>query len=369
MKAKCLFIFILAACLIAGSAEAQNKTFSVSGPEGSLQVQYLVEKGSSTLLLCRYEPAAGKNTGAPYLKNISGKTRICTPNGDYSLLKTTHIPVRNEADVKYAFIKGQQAALNFVLEFEKFPHDGPFDLVEEDGESDFFAIRGLTAGTQETGNVDVADFLAGTGYSEYGYSYEDGQPIHYFNDSEIYLASTAWPYSNPAYYFLSVGFQIENRGTSPITVKFDDVSASAFSLNRNQRQVKCNVSVLNEKDADSNWKEMDKLEVMNQLPENAGQEVADMATRAALIPDIPGLGAVGLLALGMAIRSATEPDYEPYLTERNAEREEIMKSYLKETTISPGESCSAFVSLKYYKEPASTTVSIKLNGETYSMKY
>lgn len=362
-----LFFFAVSLCM--GTASAQSVSFPVTGPDSNLMVQYLVDKGSSVLLLCSYTPDAAKEGAAPYLRNISRRTRISTPDGDYALLNTIHIPVRNEADVKYAYIKNTHPSLNCILEFEKFPYDEPFDLVEDDEESSLFTARGLTVDNTKDAEIDAEGFLAGSPYYEYGYRFEEGAPVHYFDDADIYLASSSWPFNSDGDFYQPVGFQIVNRMDTPLNVKFSDVSASAVRLNKKKKPVKCDISILNEKRANEEWEEIDRIEVMHEVPTNAGQYAANAATRAALDTGVPAFASLGLLALGMVVRAASEPDYEPYMKERNQEREELMKLYLRDTTVQPGDTLSTFVSIKYNGEPVSTNVSISLNGETYIMKY
>lgn len=362
-------IISCAALLFGGRLGAQDKTHVVTCPEGSLQVQYLVEKDSTVLLLCRYTPDAAVEGQPPYVKNVSGKTVIATEDGEYTLLRTFHIPLRDEAEMKYAYIKAGQPALNCVLEFEKFAFDETFDLVEKGTESPTFSLQGLKAGALSTDEMDADTFLAATPYSEYGYRYENGTPVHYFKDGGIDLLSTAWPYFYEGIRCLSVGFQIVNGTNGPLAVKFSDVSASAQRLNKKKKSVKCDIKLLDFKSADKGWKELDKMEVRNEVPSNAGQVAANAATRAAFDTGVSALGSLGLLAVGLAVRYATEPDYEPYLKERNEERERLMKSYLTESTLAPGDTLSTFVSIRYYDDPSSTTVALTLNGETYNMKY
>lgn len=369
---KNLFPFFIISCATLLSnviLNAQDKTYLVNGPDGSLKAQYLVEKDSTVLLLCRYTPDATAEGRPPYMKNVSGKTVIATEDGEYALLRTFHIPVRDEAEMKYAYVKADQPALNCILEFEKFAFDETFDLVEKGAESPTFSISGLTAGTQNADEMDAETFLAATPYSEYGYHYEDGVPVHYFKDRGIDLVSTAWPYYSEGIYCLSVGFQIVNGTNNPLTVKFSDVSASAQRLNKKKKSVKCEMKLLDFKSADNGWKELDKMEVANELPSNAGQYIANAAGRAALDTGVSALGTLGLLAVGLAVRHATQPDYEPYLKERNEERERLMKSYLTESTLAPSDTLSTFVSIKYNDEPSSTDVTLTLNGENYNMKY
>lgn len=365
----CLLTILLIATLCpARSASAQEDCFPVMGSEGRLKVQYLVAGDSTVQLLCRYTPDVATEGSAPYLVNVNGKTHISTPDGDYQLVNTVHIPVWDEAETRYAYIKGAQPALNCMLEFEKFPFDEAFDLVDGDEQSSLFSAQGLTVGGKIPFNVGY--FLESTPYSEYGCSFKDGSPVFYFDDGGVYLASMSWPYDSRSHAFLTVGFRVENRTSAPMAFNFNDVSIQVLKRNKSGKLVKCSADILKEKQANREWQEEDETEVMmDEAPTNAGQMVANAATDVALHSGLSALGSLGLSAFGIALRAVSAPDYGPYMVERNREREELMKQYLKDTVIAPGETLNTFVSIKYWDEPAYFAVSVTLNGETYTMKY
>lgn len=360
MKVPILFI---AAFLLAGNAAAQVVTFPVNCPDGySFKVQYLVENETSSVLLCRYEPDAATEGPAPYLKNLSRKTHISTPDGDYALISTRHLPLRDEADAKYAYLKGIDPSLNFALEFEKFPLDEPFDLIEDDSESSL-TVSGLTADRQTAADVDTASFLAETPYSEYGYHFDNGEPVYYFDDGGIYLASTAWPYCYLDQHSLSVGMRIVNRTDAPLNVNFKDFSAQAQRLNKKNVPVNCGLIICNAKKANAEWKTADEVEMENELPTTP----TDVVTSAAVIT--PGALGGALAIISLLAMTAPDPVKEPYMREKNQIREELMEQYLKDSVVPAGDTLSTFVTIKYNNEPSSTTVSFVLNGDEYIMKY
>ncbi|MCQ2170830.1 MAG: hypothetical protein MJY48_04645 [Bacteroidales bacterium] len=364
---KRFLLILLAAALLSGNAAAQETAFPVNCTDGSFKVQYAVDKESSVLLLCRYIPNAVTEGPAPYTKNVNRKIHVSTPDGDYALLNTCQIPVMNEADAKFAYLKGEQPALNFSLEFEKFPLDEPFDLVEDGSDPSSFTVKGLTVNREEPANVNADSFLKDTPYYEFGYRYEDGEPIYYFDEKDVLLQSTAWPHNYEDRYFLSVGFRIVNRSSSPIPVKFKDFSAQAQRLNKKNEPVKCNLTICDAKKANSEWKDADLLEMEHQIPTTT----QDAASNTLLTASQATSGALGgAFALGWLIVNAVDdPEKEPYMREKNKIREEQMELYLKDTTIQPGDTLSTFVTIKYAKSPSSTNVSFCLNGDKYDMKY
>lgn len=346
-----------------------GKPFPVKSPEGNVQVLYLVDNGSSVSLLCRYCPNLTEVT-FPVAINISGKTRIATADGDYSLLKAFQLPVRDEAEPKFAYVKSSRPELNFVLEFEKFPFDEPFDLVEGTDDASSITLRGLAVDGGEAEPVSAQEFLANTPYSEYRYYYKDGYPVYYFDDGGIYLASTCSPYNSSDDCYLDLYFKIVNRTQAPFTVRLSDISTSAMRYNKKHQEVKCNLTLLDAKKADKEWQSLDVAEVYNEIPANAGNYVANAATRAAMAPGMSALGTLGLFALGAVVNAASTPDLEPYMKDRNEERERLMKLYLSESTVEPGDTLATFATIKYKgKDIASTTVSINVNGETYTLQY
>lgn len=369
MKRLLSTVFILLAMLPFGTAWGESgKSFPVKSPEGDVQVMYLVDNGSSVSLLCRYTP--NPQAAFPIAMAISGKTKIATADGDYSLLNSFQLPFRDEAEPKFAYVKASRPELNFVLEFEKFPFDEPFDLVEGTDDASSITLRGLAVDKGKDGLVSANEFLSFTPYSEYRYFYKDGSPVYCFDDGGIYLASTSCEYNCSEDFYLELYFKIVNRTQAPFTVKLSDISASALRYNKKRQKVKCNLTLMDAKKADKEWQSVDVSEIINEVPANAGNYVANAATRAAMAPGMSALGTLGLFALGAVVNAASTPDLEPYMKDRNEERERLMKLYLSESTIAPGDTLTTFATIKYKGiDIASTTVSMNVNGETYTLQY
>lgn len=367
MNPRILTVLVAVASLFTGTAAAQGVTFPVVCPDGGLKVGYLVETDSSVVLLCRYVPDAAGLGPAPFLMNIGRNTKVSTPDGDYALMNVRQIPFRDEADVKYAYIKGVQPALNFALEFEKFPFDDSFDLIEGGPGPASFAVSGLTVGRKEADDVDMDSFLAETPYSEYGYYYKDGEPVYYFDDGGIHLTTVADKYSNPKWDYMTFGFRVINRTGAPLNVNFKDLSVEAQRLNRRNSLIKCSCRICDAKDADAEWKDVDRLEVSNEVNTVA----ADIPTYIAVgASQTGGLLGDGIAVLGVLLSNAAfNAAVEPYLEERNKIREEQMQYYFKDTTLQAGDTLSTFVTIKYLDKPSSTTVSFNLNGDKYTVKY
>lgn len=355
-----------------GTSTARNMpAHPVDGPEGNFTVKYLVETDSSVILLCRYTPDSATEGFPPYMKNIDRKTRIVTEDGDYALLHTNHIPIRDDSEPRYAYLKAGRTELNCILEFEKFPYDEPFDLIEDASETIPVRLTGLKAGKEVTAEIVPDEFLNGTPYSEYWYYYEEGVPVHHYDDGGIYFAATGWPYSSDMDdYFLSVGFRIINRTDSPMQIRMNDISATALRMKKD-KPVNCKIRILDAKKANEEWKHMDWLEIRNQIPENAGTVLGRTAVGAALSPGVSGGAGLGLFALGFLVGTASMPDDEPYMRERNAVRDSLMQYYFRDTTIQNGETLEEFVTFKYKGDnaPSSTTITFLLNGEPYILKF
>ncbi|MBQ0086184.1 MAG: hypothetical protein KBS72_00660 [Bacteroidales bacterium] len=373
-----IFYFCLMAILPAilfalpGTSTARNiPAYPVDGPEGNFTVQYLVETDSSVILLCRYTPDSAVEGFPPYMKNISRKTRIVTEDGDYALLHTSHMPIRDDSEPRYAYLKAGHPYLNCTLEFEKFSYDGPFDLIEDDAESVPLHINGLKAGKEATAEVVTGEFLNGTPYSEYWYYYEAGMPVHHYDDGGIYFSASGVPHSSDMEdYFLSVDFEIVNRTEGPIQIKMNDMSAKALRMKKD-KPVNYKIWALDAKKANDEWKHMDWLEIRHQIPENAGTVLASTATNAALSPGVNGAAGLGLFALGLLLDKVSEPDEEPYMRERNAVRDSLMPYYFRDTTLQSGETLESFVIFKYKggHTPSSTTITLLLNGEPYTLNF
>lgn len=353
----------------AAGAQSIN-TFPVTGSKNDFRVLYLTETDSSVQLLCRYTPVAMDEGDAPCLKNIGRKTHVATSDGNYALTGTLHLPILNEAEIKYARLTGASPSLNCILEFEKFPFDEPFDLVEEErSEGASISLTGLLADRGNPVSTSADEFLAGTAYTEYGYHFEDGMPVHYLDGADLSLLSRSWPYQFKEKHYLYVGFRIVNRSDNPLPVRFSDISASAQRLTKKGKTAVCKSTILKEKDADDEWRSSDLDEVLDELPTNAGQYVAGVSGAAAAAPGVSPLASLGLFAFGMLMTGVSMPDVEPYMVERDKERELTMQKYLRDTVLQKGDTLAAFVCIKYRDEPASTDITISLDGKNYDLKY
>lgn len=361
----CLLLLVFASAAI---LKAQDKAFTIDRTEGCYTVNNIVPADGATLFLCTYTVPDGA-ADFPVLKAIGRRTSIVTEDESFSLVKSVHQPVWDEAESRYAYLTAPGQQLCFTLEFPEIPLDEPFDLIEEKDKENDFVIKNIVVDTSAVASVDVAAFLARTPYLEYGCIMEEGKPVMSYNDNDVSVRFIVGDvYEGVTTDYQSLSMEITNHSDAPLHFAPADLDVR-FWRKAGNRFNPGKASILTAEDANRKWRELDERIIRSGMEENAGQIAGNAVMRSSGIGGISVFAELGLLGAGLLINEVSKDDISQEMVEPDKVREESMAYYLKDFDIAPGETAYTFFTVKRMPKYAFYTTGISLGGKTYNFKW
>lgn len=365
---KRILFLLLLAFAAAATLKAQDKAFRIDRTEGCYTVNSIVPIDGATLLLCTYTVPDG-TADFPVLKAVGRRTSIVTEDESFSLVKSVHLPVWDEAESRYAYLAAPGQQLCFTLEFPEIPLDEPFDLIEDKDTDNDFVVRNIVVDTSAVADVDIAAFLAQTSYLEYSCIMEDGRPVMSYYDDDVRVRLEAGEViEGITSDYQSIAIEITNNANVPLQFAATDLDARFWrkaGSNFNSRKA----SILTAEEANRKWRELDERIIRSGMEENAGQIAGNAVMRSSGIGGISVFAELGLLGAGLLINEVSKDDISQEMAEPDKVREESMAYYLKDFDIAPGETAHTFFTIKHMPSYAYYTAGISLGGKTFNFKW
>lgn len=149
-----VFLVICLSCFLAG---AQWKVESVGSAEPNTKLHQIIQTENSTLIYATLEMSVPSEKWV----RINRKTVVKTGGMKYKLLNSVNLPIKDEAEKRYLVLPKGNNEVNIVWEFEKFPAEGGFDIVESEKEGNFcFNFRDVKVSPIDSSQViDTKRFL------------------------------------------------------------------------------------------------------------------------------------------------------------------------------------------------------------------
>ncbi len=331
----------------------------------------VVNGNSSSHLLCTSDNSDSETVE---LLAVNRNISVQVDGMSYKLKSTSHMPVFDEADSRFAYLrKGEK--LNFVLEFEEFPAAEGFDLVDPGCEAGNFSRQNVSPATGSKSFEYIEDFLSATPYAEYGRHFENGFPVSFIEDDILrFELDLTQVYEVSSEHNQIAWLEIYNKSDKQLPMKAGDIRTSGTrEVGKNRRTQPNKVAVHSPKQADKNWHEYDQNVLIETRQRSAGETAAATVTDAALSATESLLGPASILAFvgrvgAIAIQDGIDRDaVEPELTEKNRIREETMAYYLTEATIEPNSSepFFAFIGLGLDSRQKTVSIDFKVGDRNY----
>lgn len=360
----CLGIMVMA-CF---AASAEDKAIAVEKSVGPYTLHYLLPTDNSVLLYCTF--TVQDSMSLPVLFSYDRTAMVKSDDMGYKLMNTYNVPEADEGNVEYAYFDRCPQSLNFVLEFEKFPLDIPFDLVENGSKPDAFNLSEIVVDTCSVTTVDSGVFLDATPYTRYGTFIREGNPCEYYSGENFFFSAMACDLQEGITYDCGSAFlTITNNSDHPFDIGPSCLNVTGHKqAGKTVRDIKMNL--MNKKECDKFLLNFDEATVRSMHDRTGAEKVGDALEGMALRTNLPGLSGIGIFALGAIIESCDRTDITPYMKELNEAREGKIKVYIEDHTIQAGETYSCFIA---YKIPTNnlvgTTINATLDGVTYSFNW
>lgn len=346
-------------------AFATDEAYKIGRTEGPYTVNYLLETKSSSFVYCTYRVAPGAEL--PDVVNIKRSVCVMADDLSYKLLNAFNIPVSDDVRREFAYFSTPEQSLNFILEFERFPLDVPFDIVEsETGTGNMLNVRDIVVDHGSFEPVDSKHYLDVTPYTRFGMYGEAGEFTEYYSGEDFMLNVTVLGvYTTETKAYQSAFVSITNNSSRDFHIGPESVSATG-SRPVGKREKKFKLPLLSREECDKAWFEIDKLSVREKLGPTPTQEVGESLMRIGIDANLPSLGFLGVVGLGAILASSDNTDLTPYMKELNEVREGAVKEYIQPHTVAPGETYSCLVSFKLDNRQTGTEMVISLDGQSYS---
>ena len=353
-----VFVFALSFC-----GYATDTAYKIDRTEKWYTVKYLLETENSTFIYCTYRVA--QDDGLPSLANVKPSIHIMSDELAYKLLNTFNIPVSDETKEEYAFFTYSGQTLNFILEFERFPLDVPFDIIEDESDDKMFNISSITVNPDIFEAVDSKLFLDETPYTRFGMYIKEDHPVEYYSGEDYLLAVQGSDlYNTDTNIYRSFFISVTNSSNRTFEISGDSVKAVGYKpVGKREKEIK--LKVLSKDECDKAWFEVDKTSVREKLGPTPTQELGESMMRIGIDANLPGLGFLGTVGLGAILASSDHTDLTPYMKELNEARENGIKEYIQPRTINQGETYSCFVSFKIDPKQTRTEVCIALDSQDF----
>ena len=344
-------------------AQAQYDKITVTNAStNTLQLRQVVETDSTTQLYVQY--TCNKEYARLSLNPVEN---IFVKGRKYPMLQAYNIPLHNDAENLSASVDGLGRKHNFVLEFEKFHIDQPFDWIEGvEGVHTGWMLKGIKVDTSEkTAPFDLKTYIGETPLKLYGEYSKEGKNFAWFMFNDIQLLAH---FSKDETYgkYLKVYLDITNKTDSKVTFRIANMEAKGYKQKGQEREyfametmsaTEYDEKVRKKQSRQNFWHVDEEAENIRR----AGTLNTGHSKPKTVLDNIVQIhnGVVNVYADKVA-RKNNAKFYEAQ--EKNRER--LWNAYIKDNTIEPGGTYGGFYNL-VYKKADGVIVTMKINGEEY----
>lgn len=335
-------LFLL--CSIPALSAECLKISSVDNGSANVSLRYLQQTDTSSLVYAVLSIPEERSEAV--LVNVSRVLYVTDGEMNYKLIGARNIPVEDESMLEFAILEGQQKKLNFILEFEKFPIDEKFDIVDVasdgDGSLDF---KGICVDPTARKEVDANRFTKSTDLPRCGKFYDEGRSTVYYVRDGVFVSLYS-TYSNDHFTF---HFSIVNKSDHGILFNTDNLKVTGH-----KPSLKAPVEVelpLISKGSYVNSVAMDDMATAkSETRSEAMTEIGSALSFASIGLPWRSPERIGLDVLGGVVRDISYEKARPYIAELDRTRAERTKNYLQSQSLKPGESHIGFIQAQKTKK-------------------
>ena len=358
-------IFTIALIMLFASmvASAQWKVESVTSGEANTKLLQILETEKSVLVYGTFEKECTERT----FTKMRRATHVKVNGLKYKLLHSVNLPIFDEGDQRWAVLDAGHNEINFVMEFEKFPVEGGFDIVgttehEEDYDCTF---RGVTVSRIDTTQIiNTERFLDGGTPVIYGVKANDGTSYVYYIREGVCITcnaeivSTGWSSKNEIFYI-----DIVNNSDHGIMFDFSKVSVVG-KKNKSKGQVEEKVwKKYTPESYDQYLRQLDYDEARRNTS-SVLDEVGRQIDREKSHVGVNSWGRIGWDALGALTEHSAENRIEEYMKEHP----KYHPTALKAQSIKSGESIYGYVAVEW-KKSNKATITIPMDGYDFRFTF
>ncbi|MCQ2170829.1 MAG: hypothetical protein MJY48_04640 [Bacteroidales bacterium] len=357
-----LTLFLGAACAFPAFSADCKKIASVDSGNANVSLRYVEQTDSTSLVYAIFTLPA--EITEPVYVNVARKIYVTDGEMNYSLVRAHNVPVEDESVLEYAILENKDRKLNFILEFEKFPIDEKFDIVDESSETEGLNFRGVSVDASSSKSVDAKRFMSSTQLCRYGKFYDNGNCISYYDRDGVVVAANASYGDDNFTLYLS----LVNNSDHGILFNTKNLTVKGHKP-KGRDSVEVNLYVYSKNDYVDLVAAEDRYEAQKQVQSNGMREVESAVSFATIGTPIRSAERTGLTILSGVLKDINYNRVKPHLAELDKTREERTKDYLLSQSIDAGESHSGFLRISRPKKVNDCMVTLHVDGYDFSFDY
>ena len=360
---KKFFAMILMMCLASMTASAQWKVESMESGEPNTKLLQVLETEKSVLVYATFQ----KNCDDLHTVFVNRNAYAKAGGLKYKILNSVNLPLQDDAENRSAYLQEGNNEINFVMEFEKFPVENGFDIIEGDKEGDFcFNYHGITVSRiDSTQRIDTERFLDNGTPVIYGRNVRGGTSYSYVIRNGVCITCNAvrqegsWFEPDDMIFYLD----IVNNSDHGIMFDFDAVSVVGKTKKKNGT---VDEKVWTKYTPDSYERHFARLDYDEARYQTSGvlNEVGRKLENERFHSPVNSWERIGWAALGMLNEHAIQNRVSEYLKEHPKNR----PSALRSESLKAGDSIHGYIATKK-KKGKQMLLTIPIDGFDFKFLY
>lgn len=331
--------------LLVSSLHAQWKITGIDKSQNSsCELIQILESANSTFI---FGTITNPSDGLYPYSSISRSTCVYANDEKYKLINSVNLPIYDEATPTYAQISGHQK-MNFIMEFEKFPVTGSFDLIEKEskhteGTYNFYGIHALNVGIE---NMAGDSFIDEYPTVLYGSFTNEGKTEQYYLAQGLTISCTCETeyrdqYGQPDYVFF---LTFDNDSRKDIELHPEkDIRVTGISVKSNGKEEEKAIKLIR-KDTYEQYFNGKDYHAARQIVNSSVAGVSDAASQAKNSTiDSDARAALGFISLVGTL--SIDKQVREYMKEHPSNR----PAALEDCTIKAGEKRSGYIGIQTRK--------------------
>ena len=345
-------------CILCAFQAYSEECFPVSSVERGndrVALKYVEQTESSCLVYAVF--TVPDEVSEPVLINVSRSSYVTDGKDDFKFVRAYNVPVYDESIPEFSILEDGDRKLNFILEFEKFPLDGRFDIIDDPSNDEALNIYGVCVDTATGKEVDRNRFTGSTRPARCGEYFEEGNNNMYYIRDGVFVSC----HSSCSDEYFTLYLSIVNESDHGILFKNDNIAVKGNRV-KNKNATEVDLPLLS-KNEYVRLVESDDFQEAEKSSHSEGLEEIGLAVSfAALGTQFRSMERVGLKFLGGLIQDINHINARPYLAELDKTRAERTKNYLQSQSIRPGDSHTGFIKVKRPKKVNDFLMTLHMDG-------
>lgn len=331
-----LTFVVCCACAFSASSAQCYKISSVDKGNPDIALRYLEQTDTTTLIYAVL--TLPDEIREPILFNISKSVHITDGDFDYKLVKAHNAPIEDESLLEYCILDGKQRKLNFILEFEQFPFEDKFDMVDDPDDDRTLNFQGISVDSSTGKDFNRDRFLRSTKLTRCGEFYDKGDCYLYYDRDDVFVSCHSSYGDDNFTLYLSI-FNDSDHG---VLFKTDNLTIKGHQVKK-QDTTLVDLHLYSKSEYVDLVASNDRYEASRASRSEGLSEIGSIISLSSIGIPWRSVEHSGLRILGGFLQDIEHNYSKPYRAELEKTREERTKNYLQSQSIKSGENLCGYI--------------------------